>query len=419
MENGLSFKSSHRKYDSCFMRFGFFILFLVCPIGFLVAKEHSEFCSMERLCVIYIQDKTGVDIYFQNKIAIDETFTTVSVNATSTNMRSSRKLPLVTVLKGPKRKKLFRLNVNKPNKRWVYQIKYKWILGNYSASHDPKVVYELPFEKGLKVRVYQGYKGTKSHQGDNRYSIDFGLKEGDLITAARDGVVIDTEQKNNEGGFEIKYIHSANYIKILHDDGTIGQYAHLRYMGVLVKRGQRVTAGTPIGYAGSTGFSDGPHLHFEVYKPTRSLRKQTIPTQFRTEFTEADVVKEGELLWRRDPNLPVIKLQSDIDEIQICESVQNLERLGCNGTSFATGSPIYFYIPLLKPSRYKIQISVRKNGTSILKLYNWETNSDWWDTYLDVQLEDPLETLEGDWTAIVSIDGVVQKEVEFQLTSIK
>lgn len=401
------------------MRFCFFILFLVCPFGFLIAKEHSEFCSMDRLCVIYVQDKTGVDIYFQNKIAIDETYTTVSVNASSKNMKSSVKLPLVTVIKGPKRKKMFRLNVIKPKKRWVYQIKYKWILGNYSVSHDSKVVYELPFEKDKKVRIYQGYKGVKSHQGDNRYSIDFGLKEGDLVTASRDGIVIDTEQKNNEGGFEMKYIHSANYVKILHDDGTIGQYAHLRYMGVLVKRGQRVTAGTPVGYAGSTGFSDGPHLHFEVYKPTSYLRKKTIPTMFRTESSDAEIIAEGQLHWRREANEPAVKLVSDVEEIQICESLQNLERLGCNVTSFSSSSPLYFYVPLLKPSRYKIQISVRKNGTSIVKLYNWETNPEWWDTYLDVPFEDSLESPEGDWTATVSIDGVVQKELQFQLTSTK
>ncbi|XDD54844.1 M23 family metallopeptidase [Leptospira sp. WS4.C2] len=401
------------------MRFGFFILFLVFPIGFLFAKEKSEFCSMERLCVIYVQDKTGVDIYFQNKIAIDETYTTVSVNATSKNMKSSIKLPFVTVLKGPKRKKLFRLNVNKPNRRWVYQIKYKWILGNYSVSHDPKTVYDLPFEKGMKVRVYQGYKGTKSHHGDNRYSIDFGLKEGDLVTAARDGVVIDTEQKNNEGGFEMKYIHSANYVKILHEDGTIGQYAHLRYMGVLVKRGQRVATGTPLGYAGSTGFSDGPHLHFEVYKPTPKLRKKTIPTVFLTESSDAQIVSEGELHWRRDKQEPIVKTIADIDEIEICESIQKLERSGCNFSSFSKSSTIYFYLPLLKPSRYKIQISVRKNGTSILKLYNWETNPEWWDAYLDVQLEDSSEPMEGDWTATISIDGIIQKEIQFQVTSVK
>ncbi|PJZ80249.1 M23 family metallopeptidase [Leptospira meyeri] len=400
------------------MRFGIFVLFLIFPFGFLIAKDHSEYCSMDRLCVIYVQDKTGVDIYFQNKIAIKETATTLSVNAISKNMKSSVKLPLVTVIQGSKRKKLFRLTVNKPNKRWVYQIKFKWILGNFSVHHNPKVVYDLPFEKGMKVRVYQGYKGTKSHQGDNRYSIDFGLKEGDLITAARDGVVIDTEQKNNEGGFEIKYIHSANYVKILHDDGTIGQYAHLRYMGVLVKRGQRVSSGSPLGYAGSTGFSDGPHLHFEVYKPTPHLRKKTIPTKFHTESSDSEILAEGQLHWKRDPNEPMVKTVSDIEEIQICESVQSLEKLGCHSTTFSKSSPLYFYIPLLKPSRYKIQISVRKNGTTISKLYNWETNPEWWDTFLDVQLEDPSESLEGDWTAVISIDGVIQKEIQFQITSV-
>lgn len=53
-----------------------------------------------------------------------------------------------------------------------------------------------------------------------------------------------------------------NLIKISHEDGTITVYAHLAKRSVAV--GDLVVAGQVIGEAGSTGFSSGPHLHFEV-----------------------------------------------------------------------------------------------------------------------------------------------------------
>jgi murein DD-endopeptidase MepM/ murein hydrolase activator NlpD len=51
---------------------------------------------------------------------------------------------------------------------------------------------------------------------------------------------------------------------VLHDDGSMALYAHLREGGVLVRAGERVTLGQMIGYSGSTGYSSGPHLHFAV-----------------------------------------------------------------------------------------------------------------------------------------------------------
>ena len=50
------------------------------------------------------------------------------------------------------------------------------------------------------------------------------------------------------------------------DDGTITMYGHMASSGVLVQKGQRVTAGDVIGLVGNEGFSTGPHVHFEVWK---------------------------------------------------------------------------------------------------------------------------------------------------------
>ena len=46
-------------------------------------------------------------------------------------------------------------------------------------------------------------------------------------------------------------------------------YAHLSRIGV--STGQGVVAGTPVGAVGSTGFSTGPHLHFELRMGTAAI----------------------------------------------------------------------------------------------------------------------------------------------------
>ena len=53
-----------------------------------------------------------------------------------------------------------------------------------------------------------------------------------------------------------------NYIMIDHGNGKISIYAHLS--GLIVEEGQQVQAGQIIGFVGTTGYSTGPHLHFET-----------------------------------------------------------------------------------------------------------------------------------------------------------
>jgi len=52
------------------------------------------------------------------------------------------------------------------------------------------------------------------------------------------------------------------YLLIEHDNGLSTLYAHLSR--VAVREGERVTRGQEVAYTGNTGYSTGPHLHFEV-----------------------------------------------------------------------------------------------------------------------------------------------------------
>jgi murein DD-endopeptidase MepM/ murein hydrolase activator NlpD len=85
-----------------------------------------------------------------------------------------------------------------------------------------------------------------------------------------------------ESGFDrpgldrVAYGGRANFIRLLHDDGTMSLYAHLKSDGVLVRPGQRVTAGQRIGLSGNTGFTTGPHLHFAV-QVNRGMRLLSLP----------------------------------------------------------------------------------------------------------------------------------------------
>jgi murein DD-endopeptidase MepM/ murein hydrolase activator NlpD len=95
--------------------------------------------------------------------------------------------------------------------------------------------------------------------------------------AARGGVVMQVESDFEKAGLNLeKYGGRANFVRILHDDGTMGLYAHLDLDGVLVRVGQRVHTGQQIGRSGNTGFTTGPHLHFAV-QVNRGMRLLSIP----------------------------------------------------------------------------------------------------------------------------------------------
>jgi murein DD-endopeptidase MepM/ murein hydrolase activator NlpD len=85
------------------------------------------------------------------------------------------------------------------------------------------------------------------------YGVDLAAPEGTPVLAAADGVVIAVG--HTAGGY-------GNYVILAHANGIDTLYGHLQSSSVSV--GQVVTGGRAIGAEGSTGFSTGPHLHFEV-----------------------------------------------------------------------------------------------------------------------------------------------------------
>ena len=121
----------------------------------------------------------------------------------------------------------------------------------HEAEHGPFELVAWPADgektSGFGPRVHPIFGTVRQHNG-----IDLGGDTGDRVRAARSGEVILAGQR---GGF-------GNTIVIYHGLGYSTLYAHLSR--IEVSEGQQVQSGDRIGAIGSTGWSTGPHLHFEL-----------------------------------------------------------------------------------------------------------------------------------------------------------
>jgi murein DD-endopeptidase MepM/ murein hydrolase activator NlpD len=92
--------------------------------------------------------------------------------------------------------------------------------------------------------------------GEKRFhrGVDFIGKTGDPIKAAMKGTVLHIDNNPNLG----------NFVILKHDGGYQTLYAHLS--AYTVKAGDTVNQGQEIGKIGATGYTTGPHLHFEVFR---------------------------------------------------------------------------------------------------------------------------------------------------------
>lgn len=149
-----------------------------------------------------------------------------------------------------------------------------------SSNARPRDVEYLPPLQG-QARIDQGFGGSFSHEDEqNRHALDFAADIGTPVFAARAGTVMQVEAGFRASGLAGNARGQANFIRLLHDDGSMALYAHLAVDGVEVRVGQQVQAGQRIGLSGNTGFSTGPHLHFAV-QVNRGMRLVSIPFRMR------------------------------------------------------------------------------------------------------------------------------------------
>ena len=110
-----------------------------------------------------------------------------------------------------------------------------------------------PTDGGVISSPYGGRTGPINGGFDWHPGIDIAVDIGTPVYAAGMGTV---ETAGWNGGY-------GQYVRIRHGNGYESAYGHMS--GIAVSAGQQVRKGEIIGFVGSTGYSTGPHLHFEVF----------------------------------------------------------------------------------------------------------------------------------------------------------
>jgi len=153
-------------------------------------------------------------------------------------------------------------------------------------------LFRLPIASGVNVSISQGNNDTQhDHVGKQAWAFDFTVGQTNfVVTAAQGGQVIgangDSTIQCSNVNMEVapiqKYLANcwtyANYVLVADDDGTTAAlYMHLLPNSLKVSSGMHVNQGDTLGLAGTTGWSTGVHLHFQIEDIPSSDQQQTQP----------------------------------------------------------------------------------------------------------------------------------------------
>ena len=112
-------------------------------------------------------------------------------------------------------------------------------------------------------------KGLDLENNPPHNGIDIAAKSKSMVKAAQEGMIIFANPLNDYG----------NTIIIAHPNNYFSIYSHLEKC--ILKEREYVRANQTIGYIGQTGNSDGPHLHFEIWKNHHIIDPRELIKEYR------------------------------------------------------------------------------------------------------------------------------------------
>lgn len=246
-------------------------------------------CSMGTICVEPLKRDDQIQFVARN---LKPYPVTVSLRVRARNLRPLSQ-PTVTRTVPPEATSLLNAFALPGGSRdYHYRYYFDWAIGSLAPPADD-YLYRLPYAAGRAYRVLQGFGSSFSHTGREHYAVDFDMPEGTPVLAAREGVVARVVERHDRGCWERGCGKFANFIVILHPDGTTGEYYHLRRDGAVVEEGEAVRRGQLIGYSGNTGHTTTPHLHFAVYRADSWGQTRSLPFRFHSRRGVVERVRSG------------------------------------------------------------------------------------------------------------------------------
>jgi murein DD-endopeptidase MepM/ murein hydrolase activator NlpD len=188
----------------------------------------------------------------------------ITLSPNSSNVSTSAILPQRWDLGASQTKGLFRISPINPERPGNFGLVVEAVPGSSGAEHQANYPYRWPLINDVG-RMDQGFGGTHSHSdAENFYAIDLTAPPGTPIVASRPGKVMAVEDGFSRGGLDPALMSQANFVRILHEDGSMASYVHIAHRSARVVAGQSVVAGQQLAALGGVGYASGPHLHFVV-----------------------------------------------------------------------------------------------------------------------------------------------------------
>jgi len=254
-----------------------FLSVLFALAGLLYQNTALAACADDWLGVDEVSDGGNIGLLATNLRDFPITFT-LRVRSRGLTVKGPK--TITETLAGKQSRLVMMFGESGGDRKGKYRISCDWTIGDKDALHDDEQLYMLPYENGKSYRVLQGYGSRFSHVGLEQYAVDFNMSVGTPVHAARAGVVARIKESSDKGCWDDGCGAYANYIVVLHDDGTTGEYYHLQQNGALIDVGDHIVAGQKIALSGNTGHTTMPHLHFAVYRAAEWGNTQSIPVRF-------------------------------------------------------------------------------------------------------------------------------------------
>ncbi|WOC40276.1 M23 family metallopeptidase [Polaribacter sp. HL-MS24] len=281
-------------------------------------------------------------------------------------------------------------NVNSriPNPLFIWPVKQAsnvtyneiWAISNY-VDHNTAYPDQLKDYNG-GTKSYDTASGY-NHQGIDIYIWPYYWKmvdnNGLEVIAASGGQII----YKSDGQFDRSCSFNSNQwnaVYIKHNDGSVAWYGHLKKGSLTTKNiGDTVTQGEYLGIVASSGNSNGPHLHFEVYEDDNySYDKLIDPYSGPSNNWNISSWWQRQKPYR-NPKINALTTNSDPPSFGNCPSTEiNNEK-----NIFSTNELVYFIVFLKDQLGYNFNLKVYRPDNSIA--YNWNRNltqdyssSYWW-----------------------------------------